>query len=80
MCSATQVGLRVRRSKALVRGALVRRSAMGPGNPYWKRPVGSTGEGIDGAREGEDGYGEGAAVVVVVVVVAGRRVVVVAGG
>lgn len=43
MCSATQDGLRVRRSKEDVRAFAGRRSATGPGKPYWKRPFGSTG-------------------------------------
>jgi hypothetical protein len=42
MCSATQAGLRVRRSYEDVRDGVGRRSAMGPGKPYWKRPLGST--------------------------------------
>ena len=42
MCSATQAGLRVRRSKEDVREFAGRRSATGPGKPYWKRPLGST--------------------------------------
>jgi len=43
MCSATHVGFRRRRSKEDTREARVARSATGPGNPYWKRPAGSTG-------------------------------------
>jgi len=43
MCSATQLGLRRRRSKEEMRECRVARSATGPGNPYWKRPAGSTG-------------------------------------
>jgi len=43
MCSATQVGLRRRRSKEETREARVARSATGPGKPYWKSPAGSTG-------------------------------------
>lgn len=43
MCSATQTGLRRRRSKEDTREARVARSATGPGNPYWKSPAGSTG-------------------------------------
>lgn len=44
MCSATQEGLRSRRSKEDTRACRVARSAMGPGKPYWKSPAGSTGE------------------------------------
>lgn len=43
MCSATQEGLRRRRSKEETRAGRVARSETGPGNPYWKSPVGSTG-------------------------------------
>ena len=43
MCSATQCGLRVRRSKEEVREGAGRRSEIGPGKPYLKRPLGSTG-------------------------------------
>ena len=43
MCSATQDGLRVLRSKEEVSEAAGRRSATGPGKPYWKIPAGSTG-------------------------------------
>lgn len=46
MCSATQEGLRRRRSKEEIRALRVARSATGPGNPYWKRPAGSTGDMI----------------------------------
>ena len=42
ICSATHAGFRVRRSKDDVSEAAGRRSATGPGNPYWKRPLGST--------------------------------------
>lgn len=45
MCSATQVGFRSRRSKEDIREGRVARSDIGPGKPYWKRPVGSTGGG-----------------------------------
>lgn len=71
MCSATQEGLRVRRSKALARGRLVTASATGPGKPYWNRPAGSTGDVVarDGASAGDWGCGAGNEVVVVVVVV-----------
>lgn len=50
MCSATQDGLRVRRSKALERGRVLISSAIGPGKPYWKRPTGSTGAEAAGVR------------------------------
>ena len=43
MCSATQCGLRRARSKQEVREAAARRSATGPGKPYWNTPEGSTG-------------------------------------
>jgi hypothetical protein len=43
MCSATQEGLRSRRSKEETRAFRVARSAIGPGKPYWKSPAGSTG-------------------------------------
>ena len=43
MCSATQAGLRVRRSNAEVVERVGRRSEIGPGKPYWKRPEGFTG-------------------------------------
>ena len=43
MCSATQEGLRSRRSKEETSAFRVARSATGPGNPYWKSPAGSTG-------------------------------------
>ena len=43
MCSATQEGLRSRRSKEETSAFRVARSAIGPGNPYWKSPAGSTG-------------------------------------
>ena len=58
MCSATQEGLRVRRSKAPVRGRLSRASETGPGKPYCRIPLGSTGPtgrvvaGSDGACVG----------------------------
>lgn len=50
MCSATQDGLRVRRSKALVRERVSIWSATGPGKPYWKSPAGSTGAVAAGVR------------------------------
>lgn len=43
MCSATQEGLRSRRSKEETRALRVARSAIGPGKPYWNSPAGSTG-------------------------------------
>lgn len=43
MCSATQKGFLVRRSKEEIRELRVARSATGPGKPYWKSPAGSTG-------------------------------------
>lgn len=43
MCSATQCGFRVRRSKADVVEGVGCKSEIGPGKPYWNRPVGSTG-------------------------------------
>jgi hypothetical protein len=43
MCSATQEGLRRRRSKEDINAFRAARSATGPGKPYWKRPAGSTG-------------------------------------
>ena len=43
MCSATQAGLRVLRSKAEMVERVGRRSDIGPGKPYWKRPEGFTG-------------------------------------
>ena len=43
MCSATQCGFLLARSKEDVREAAARRSATGPGKPYWKTPAGSTG-------------------------------------
>lgn len=77
MCSATHAGFLVRRSKEEVRDAAGRRSATGPGKPYWKRPLGSTGggcfraaaagEGTAGTEDG--GAGRGGPVTVVVVVV-----------
>ena len=57
MCSATQCGLRVRRSKADNVDRLGRRSAIGPGKPYWKRPEGSTGAMISLAGRGPAGVG-----------------------
>lgn len=78
MCSATQKGFRVRRSKEEVRLAAGRRSAMGPGKPYWKRPLGSTGAGARAlVMVGGEGMGtgwpvrEGETAVVVVVTVVG---------
>ena len=74
MCSATQCGFRVRRSKEDVREAAGRRSATGPGKPYWKIPLGSTGlwaamAGCVILGTGGRGVGLGGPVVVVVVVV-----------
>lgn len=43
ICSATHEGFRSLRSKEDINAFLVARSATGPGNPYWKRPAGSTG-------------------------------------
>ena len=43
ICSATQAGLRVLLSNAEVVERVGRRSEMGPGKPYWKRPEGFTG-------------------------------------
>ena len=43
ICSATHEGFLSRRSKEEIRECRVARSATGPGNPYWKRPAGSTG-------------------------------------
>ena len=43
MCSATQCGFRLARSKEDVRDGAARRSATGPGKPYWNTPEGSTG-------------------------------------
>lgn len=62
MCSATQEGLRRRRSKEETRAWRVARSAMGPGKPYWKRPAGSTGEIISFAGNAP-GIGAGTEVV-----------------
>ena len=42
ICSATQAGFRVRRSKADVVDGVGCRSETGPGNPYWKSPAGLT--------------------------------------
>lgn len=72
MCSATHAGLRVRRSYVDVRDAAGRRSLTGPGKPYWKMPLGSTGGLRAAAGEeiaGTDGDGRGGPVTVVVVVV-----------
>jgi hypothetical protein len=75
MCSATQKGLRVRRSNEEVKEGIGRRSAMGPGKPYWKRPLGSTRAGClsvlyESGRLGRGtGAGIGAAGVRTVVVV-----------
>ena len=58
MCSATQCGFRVARLNDEVREEPARRSATGPGKPYWKRPFGSTGfvkAGTAGARDGRAG-------------------------
>lgn len=43
MCSATQWGFRRARSKEEVREGAARKSAIGPGKPYWNTPEGSTG-------------------------------------
>lgn len=59
MCSATQEGFRSRRSKEEISAWRVARSAMGPGNPYWKRPAGSTG-GIISLAGSTPGIGTGA--------------------
>jgi hypothetical protein len=64
MCSATQEGLRSRRSKEDTSALRVARSATGPGKPYWKRPVGSTGGIISLADMGSvDGTEAGTLVV-----------------
>lgn len=60
MCSATHIGLRVRRSKEEVVERVEWRSLMGPGKPYWKRPLGFTGgtrflRGYGWAGMGADG-------------------------
>lgn len=67
MCSATQYGFLVRRSKAEVVETLGRRSLIGPGKPYWKTPVGFTGgtisfrsgvgRGVGTGGEGDAGVG-----------------------
>ena len=51
ICSATQTGFRVRRSKAEVVDGVGWRSFTGPGNPYWNRP-----DGFTGATRSLDGY------------------------
>jgi hypothetical protein len=56
ICSATQIGFRIRRSKAPVRGKVERGSLTGPGNPYCRIPVGSTGVAVD-ALTASDGVG-----------------------
>lgn len=64
MCSATQEGFRSLRSKEETRAFRVARSATGPGNPYWKRPAGSTGEMICDVESGSIcGVGAGTEVV-----------------
>lgn len=71
MCSATQAGLRVLRSKAKVVERVGRRSDIGPGKPYWNKPEGFTGviesfldKGIDTGTAGVvDVVDEGMAVV-----------------
>lgn len=74
MCSATHAGFRVRRSYVDVRDAAGRRSFTGPGKPYWKTPLGSTGgaraaaTGLGMAGTDEIGVGRGGPVTVVVVV------------
>ena len=64
----------MRRSKEDVSEAAGRRSATGPGKPYWKMPLGSTGlwaatAGYGIPETGGRGAGRGGPVVVVVVVV-----------
>lgn len=66
MCSATQNGFLVRRSKEEIRELRVARSATGPGKPYWKSPAGSTGAVMarapgkgTGAGRVADAVGEG---------------------
>ena len=66
MCSATQDGLRVRRSKEDVRALTGRKSATGPGKPYWKRPFGSTG-GVMAVMGLDMGTGVEGVVVLVVI-------------
>jgi hypothetical protein len=46
MCSATQCGLRVWRLKEERCEGVVERSERGPGKPYWRMPVGETGETV----------------------------------
>jgi len=48
MCSATQCGLRVWRLKEERWDGVAERSEMGPGKPYWRMPVGETGEIVAG--------------------------------
>jgi hypothetical protein len=76
MCSTTHAGFRVRLSKLEVREDVGRKSAIGPGKPYWKRPFGSTGgcrvlRGLRAKPGAGTGAGsdvaEGDAVVVVVI-------------
>ena len=55
ICSATHCGLRVRRSKADVVERVGWRSEIGPGKPYWKRPLGSTGGMMSLKRAGYAG-------------------------
>lgn len=81
MCSATQCGFRVWRLKEEVNDVAVRRSATGPGKPYWKRPLGST-RAFDGVVTGiAAGIGTGTGPVAVrvaeTVVEAGEETVVV---
>jgi len=64
MCSATQEGLRRRRSKEEMSAGRVARSATGPGKPYWKSPAGSTGGIMSFADRGR-GPGTGAGTEVV---------------
>ena len=73
MCSDTQTGLRVRRSKADVVAGVGWRSDTGPGKPYWRRPEGLIGGNRSLTSGRAPGTGTGGDVVV------GRSVVVVAG-
>ena len=54
MCSATQFGLRVWRLNEEVVLRVAFRSLMGPGKPYWKRPLGLTGGIISLSAKGRD--------------------------
>lgn len=80
MCSATQKGFLVRRSKEEMRELRVARSATGPGKPYWKSPAGSTGaERAAGVRAPGKGTGAGRVAVEVEVGVGGSAVGVAVG-